>query len=501
MRALVVAGVALAAFPADAATLREALAQTYQTSPVLTAARARLRGVDEGVPIAKAGARLQVSGTVGVTQSYDGLTTLTNGSRVLTGGLNLSYPLFQGGRVRNTINAAESRVVAGRADLRTTEGNLFTDAVAAYMNVVRDQAIVELNANQVKVLETNLRASRDRFQVGDLTRTDVAQSDARLALARSQLASAQGRLTSSREAYRQTVGVWPDKLEQPPALPALPANADAAVDIALGNNPSIQAITANAQAAGYDVSTARSARLPTLAATGGSSYNNYLGTRAQSVGLPKGTPGIDNDVTQSRVGVALTVPLYQGGAVGARVRQAQALETASREQSIDVERDIIATTRAAFATYQATAEAITANAQAVSADELALQGVTAENSVGNRTVLEVLNAQQELLSARSTLVTAQRDHYVAGFALLNAMGRAQADNLNLDGGALYDPVAAYQRVRNSLGDFGDDPKYRPQATHTTGPTPADTDVQPMAPAPDLLTPLPGVAGPVTPPAK
>ena len=508
MRAFLLAGAALAAQPAQATTLRDALAQTYGTSPVLSSARARLRATDEGVPIAKAGARLQVTGTVGVTQSYDGLTTLTNGSRVLTGGLNLAYPLFQGGRVKNAIDAAEARVVAGRADLRTTEGNLFTQAVAAYMDVIRDTAIVALNANQVKVLETNLRASRDRFQVGDLTRTDVAQSDARLALSRSQLASAQGRLTSSRENYRSVVGVWPEQLDEPPALPTLPATADAAVDVALANNPSIQAITANAQAAGYDIATARAQRLPTLSATGGTSYNNYLNTRAQSVGLPSGTPGIDNEVTQSRLGVALSVPLYQGGLIGARVRQAQALETASREQGIDVERDVIANTRAAFATYRASAEATRANQQAVEANELALRGVTAENSVGNRTVLEVLNAQQELLSARSQLVTARRDNYVAGFALLNAMGRAQADNLGLDGGALYDPVAAYGKVRNRLFDWGDDPKYKAQATHTTGATPDDADVRPLAPSPDLAAPLPGLPPaaadpglPVTPPPK
>jgi len=509
MRAALFAGVALAAIPvlapATATTLREALVQTYGTSPVLTAARARLRSIDEGVPAAKAQSRLQVSSTVGFTQSTDGITSLGNGGRVFTGGLNLAYPLFQGGRVRNAINAAEARVVAGRSDLRTTEGDLFTQAVSAYMNVIRDQAIVELNTSQVKVLETNLRASRDRFQVGDLTRTDVAQSDARLSLARSALATAQGQLTSSRESYRQIVGTWPDHLDQPPALPALPANPDDAVKIALDNSPAIQAITANAQAAGYDVGTARAQRLPTVSLNGGSSYNDYMGTRAQASGFPKGTPGFDQTVAQSRIGASMTLPLYQGGLIGAQVRRAQEIETQTREQSIDIERQVIANTRAAFASYSAAGEAITANQRAVSANELALQGVQAENSAGTRTVLDVLNAQQELLNARVQLVTAQRDHYVAGFALLNAMGRAQADNLNLEGGALYDPLVNYKRVRNRFGDFSDDPRYKAKATRTYGPTPVDPDVQPLAPPPDLADapePLPADPGlPVTPPRE
>jgi len=490
MRALVLGGaaLALALSSADATTLREALVKTYGSSPVLGSARAKLRSIDEGVPLAKAQSRLQVAGTVGLTQSTDGIASLDNGGRVLTGGVNLSYPLFQGGRVRNQINAAEARVVAGRSDLRSAEGNLFTQAVAAYMNVIRDQAIVELNTSQVHVLETNLRASKDRFAVGDLTRTDVAQSDARLSLARSALATAQGQLTASRESYRQVVGEWPDHLEQPPALPSLPTNPDDAVKVALDNSPAIQSITANSQAASYDVSTQRAAKLPVFSVTGGSSYNDYMGTRAQSAGLPKGTPGLDETVGQSRIGVSMSVPLYQGGLVGAKVRQAQEIEAATREQAIDVERQIIANTRGSFATYVAAGEAIVAYERAVSANELALQGTQAENSAGTRTVLDVLNAQQELLNSRVQLVSAQRDQYVAGFALLNAMGRAEASALNLEGGALYDPLANYKRVRNKANDWSEDAKYKPLGTHTSGPTPIDPDVQPVAPPADLVDP-------------
>ena len=489
------ANVALIGGPVAAATLRDALVETYKTNPVLTAARAGLRSTDEGVPIAKAGARPQLSGTVGVTQSTNGITKLDNGGRVLTGQLNVTYPLFQGGRVRNAINAAEARVIAGRAQLRSTEGDTFTRVVSAYMDVIRDTAIVGLNKKQVDVLTTDLQASSDRFEVGDLTRTDVAQSQARLSLARSQLATAQGNLTSSRETYRQVIGSWPENLEPPPPLPRLPISADEAVQVALSNNPAIQSATASTQAANYDVRTQRAARLPTFSLVGGSSDNNYLGTRAQASGFPAGSPGFDQTMSENTVGVQLSLPLYQGGLVGARVRQAQATENQALEQGIDVERQVIANSRAAFAIFEAAGEAITANQQAVSANQLALEGVRAENSAGTRTVLDVLNAEQELLNAQVALVSAERDQYVAGFALLNAMGRAEAGNLNLDGGALYDPVANYNRVRNRVGDWSDNPAYTPQATHTTGPTPADPDVAPLPPQSDFPSAVPP---PVTP---
>jgi outer membrane protein len=486
IRIVLLAGVTLASAPAMAETLGGALASAYATSPVLAEARAQLRATDEGVPIAKARSRLQVSGTIGVTQSTNGLTTFADGGRVLTGGINVSYPLFQGGRVKNAINAAEARVVAGRAELRSTEGSFFTQAVQAYMDVLLGQSVVELNAGNVRVLETNLRASRDRFQVGDLTRTDVAQSEARLSIARSQLSTAQGNLTRAREIYRQVIGSWPEKLESPPPLPPLPATADQAVEIALANNPALSVVTAQTQAAQYDVRAERAQRLPTFAVNGGTSYNDFLGTRAQSTGLPKSyNQGLSQTYGLDQAGVSMTIPLYQGGSVSARVRQAQATQNAAVEQGIDVERQIIANARAAYALFQAATEAITANEQAVSANKLALEGARAENSVGSRTVIEVLNAEQEYLNAEVQLVTAQHDRYVAGFALLNAMGRAEARQLNLDGGSLYDPVANYSRVRNRYGDWSENGKYQPQGTRTVGPTPIDPDAQPLAPDPRL----------------
>jgi outer membrane protein len=334
------------------------------------------------------------------------------------------------------------------------------------------------------VLETNLQASRDRFEVGDLTRTDVAQSEARLSLARADLATAEGRLRGSEENYRRVIGRLPDDLEPPPPLPPLPTGPDQAVEIALANNADLEAVNQQIRAAGYDVRVARADRLPTVSATGSGTFVNYLGSAEEQFGVP----GVANTQTSAGAGVQARIPLYQGGLVGARVRQSQAIQSQLLEQSIAIERSVVAQTRAAFAVYQAALGAIAANQTAVEANTLALEGTRAEQSVGTRNVLDVLNAEQELLNSQVALVTARRDAYVAGFALLNAMGEAEAEDLNLDGGALYDPTVNYRRVAGNASDWDDDPDPKPVATRTVGP-PAPLESAPMtAPAPAPLPP-------------
>lgn len=444
---------------AHADTLREALIRTYEANPTITAQRAQLRTLDEGVALARAGLRPQVAGTVGLNQ--DILATGGTEGRNFSAGVDVSYPLFNAGRVRNQISAADSRVDAGRAVLRATEGDIFTEAVAAYMDVIRDRSIVSLNANQVRVLETDLEASRDRFEVGDLTRTDVAQSEARLSLARSSLALAQGRLEGSEENYRRVIGILPGDLAPPPPLPPLPATADAAVATAIENNPDLVSIAAQVRAAGLDVDVARADRLPTVSAVGSGGYTNFLGTADEQF-----APGAANERSTAGVGISARVPIYQGGLVGARVRQSQAIRSQLLEQGVAVERGVVAQARAAFASWRAAEEAIESNTIAVAANELALEGTRAEQSVGTRNMLDVLNAEQELLNSQVALVSARRDAYVAGFALLNAMGLAEAGSLNLDGGALYDPVANYDRVSRRASDWGSDPDTGPVATRT-----------------------------------
>ena len=442
-----------------AETLTGALVKTYAANPTIMAQRAQLRSLDEGVAVARAQGRPQLSGIVGVNQNVIRRGAVPG--RSVNAGVDVSYPLFNGGRVRNAIRAADERVLAGRANLRATEGDIFTEAVGAYMDVIRDRSIVTLNQNQVRVLRTNLQASRDRFEVGDLTRTDVAQSEARLALAQSSLATAQGRLESSEENYRRVIGVLPEELTPPPVLPPLPGTPDQAVEIALANNSDLQAIAAQIRAAGRDISIARSERLPTVSGVSSGDHINYLGSAPT---------GIGGTATSASVGVSARVPIYQGGLVGARVRQAQAVQSQFLERGVEIERLVVANVRSAFANFQAAQEAIESNQVAVNANTLALEGTRAEQTVGTRNVLDVLNAEQELLNSQVALVTARRDAYVAGFALLNAMGRAEAEDLNLDGGALYDPLANYKRVSRRASDWDEDPAPQPVSTRTiTGP--------------------------------
>ena len=463
-----------AASTASADTLREALVSTYQANPTLTGQRESLKATDAGVAIARSGGRPTVSGTVGLTRDltrsgrFD--TGLSKGPFVVAG-VDLNVPLFQGGTVRNDIKAAKSRVEAGRANLRAVEGDIFTEAVAAYMDVIRARATTELNANNVKVLETNLQAARDRFEIGDVTRTDVAQSEARLSLARSRLINTQGAQVTAEENYRRVIGRNPGVLQPPPPLPPFPATADEAVRIALANNPDLIAAVRQAEAAGHDVNAVRGTRLPTISAI---ASGDFASTTNGTTG------GIDRSGTATSIGVQSRIPLYQGGLPGARIRQAQALEGQALESRIASERTVVANTRSAFAEYRSALDAIQANDVAVKANELALEGVRAENSVGTRTILDVLDAEQELLNSQVLLVTARRDAYVAGFRLLNAMGQAEADDLGLDGGPIYDPLGNYRRVAGDWNDWSNDPRHNPVATSTVTPAEQPQGVTPAA---------------------
>jgi outer membrane protein len=460
---------ALAAGSASADTLREALVSAYETNPTLTGQREALKATDATVASARARGRPQVSATAGLNKDLARSGILETGGKgpTLSVGVDLSMPLFTGGSVSNSIKAAKTRVEAGRATLRGVEGDVFTDAVGAYMDVIRDRAIVELNQNNVKVLETNLEATRDRFEIGDVTRTDVAQSEARLELGRANLASAIGQEAASEQEYRRVIGHDPGDLAPPPPLPPLPATGEEAVRIALANNPDIEAISREAQAAGYDVNVARAQRLPTVSAGVSETYVNALGGSAA---------GIPSTGTQTTAGFNAVIPIYQGGEPAARIRQAQALEGQTLERAVGTERSVVAETRSAFAAYKAANEAIASQETAVKANELALEGARAERSVGTRTVLDVLNAEQELLNSQVALVTARRDAYVAGFRLLNAMGQAEAQDLGLDGGPLYDPLGNYRRVAGDWNDWSSDPRHRTVATPIA--TPAETGAAP-----------------------
>lgn len=469
----------------QADTLREALAKAYENNPTLTGARAGQRGLDETVPLARANGLPNV----GVQGSYtefvlQSTNSFTSPDRALSIGPQISIPIYQGGAVKNAINAAEKRVEAGQANLRATESSVFSQAVAAYMDVIRDQALVALNRNNVDVLGVNRQATGDRFEIGDLTRTDVAQSESRLATARSQLQTAESRLIASRERYIQIIGDAPDNLQPPPPLPGLPGSPQEAVAIALADNPDIEAAQITVDATRYDIRTAQAARLPQVSLTGQTGYVNYFGT----LGGNASSLNFAQSQTTGSAGVTATIPLFQGGRPAAQARQAQARSSQSMEQLVAIERSVVAQTRSAYASWQASLQVIQSAQVASDAAQLSLEGVRAENSVGNRTILDILNAEQEYLNAQVTLVSARRDAYVAAFTLLAAMGKAEAQDLGLDGGALYDPQLNYERVRNKIWDWDQDPAPVPQATSTVNTPAQDARVADDAAAP-VRTPI------------
>ncbi|MBU1825501.1 MAG: TolC family outer membrane protein [Alphaproteobacteria bacterium] len=476
-RARWLAGLAVGALTlssaAHAETLQDALAKAYENNPTLTAARAGQRANDENVPIQKSGGLPNV----GVGVDYQENLVLPGNSffspkRFVSVGGQVSVPIYQGGAVRNAVKAAKFRVEAGQADLRATEASIFAQTVGAYMDVIRDQAIVQLNQKNVAVLRTNLQATSDRFEIGDLTRTDVAQSEARLALAEGDLRTAEANLIASRESYVRLVGEAPVDLEQPPQLPNLPASPDEAVAIALTSNPDIEAANQAVNASRADIGVARASRLPKLSATTSGGYNNNLNS--------VNDPTSENTTKSASAGLSLTIPIFQGGRPSAQVRQAQSRTSQAIENYVEVERSVIAQTRGAYAAWRANEQIIAATQQAVSANGLSLEGVRAENSVGTRSILDILNAEQEYLNTQVQLVSAQRNSYVAAFSVLAAMGKAEARDLGIEGGALYDPEVNYQRVKGQIFDWADDPAPQQQATDTRA-VPAATASVPVGP--------------------
>ena len=469
----------LAAAPALANpdTLQEALANAYQSNPTLLAARATQRGIDEGVPIARAPGLPSLNGTVSFTDFVKkSSNSFTAPDRALDAQAQLSVPIYTGGAVKNSVRAARTRVDAGQDDLRGVESDIFSRVVAAYMDVLLNQAVVGLNHSNIDVLSVNLKATRDRFEIGDLTRTDVAQSQSRLAVAQGQSRSAESNLIAARERYIELVGKPPVALQPPPPLPNLPVSVAEAESVGIDNNPDLLAARQRSKAAGYDVSVAGAGRLPKLSVFSGADYTDYLGTLGGSA-VPVGT--FTQKQTTAQFGVRATIPLFQGGLPAAQQRQAQAREGATLEQEIATERAVVQGVRSAYAQWQAANQVIVSSQTAVGAAKLSLEGVRAENTVGNRTILDILNAEQELLNAQVQLVTAQRNDYVAGFNLLAAMGKAEARDLGFNAGPLYDPDVNYRRVKGKIWDWAKDPDPKPQATRTVDTPPQDASIPPQ----------------------
>ncbi len=469
----------------SAQTLQEALATAYRNNPTITAQRANVRAADENVPLARAAGLPTVEGTATYQENVlKGEPTasgfFSDPDRQIIGQLSATVPLITFGAVSNSISAAKVRVEASRMGLRGAESQLFTAVVGAYMDVLRDEAAVQLNQRNTEVMRFIVRETSDRQQAGNRGPTDVAQAEARLSLAESQLETAEARLIASRESYIRLVGSPPGDLVPPPPLPQMPATPEDAVAAALNNNPDLLAARAERRAAGFDVEAADGERYPRLNAISGLNHYDYLGSLSPGTSPRNGDQG-----TTAFVGVQLRLPIYEGGRRAAQVRQAQERQGVAIEQAIDAERATVAAARSTFANWRASERVIAAAQRGVSANERVLAGLRAETSAGLRPLLDRLNAEQELLNAEVTLLTARRDAYVAGFALLAAMGRAEAADLNFDFGGLYDPTAHYDEVQARVVDFG-----RAAGPEAVGTSTAGTPAQSAQVAPASASPVP-----------
>lgn len=423
---------------ARAQTLEQALSEAYLNNPTLRQQRASLRATDENVAIQESGWRPRVQADAQAGPLYGELRSRTRETQ-LTGphqqSISVIQPVFQGFRTVAGVRQAENQVLAGRATLQVTEQGVLLDGVTTFVNVVRDQAVLELTINNEQVIRRQLESTQDRFRVGEVTRTDVSQAQARLALATAQRIAADGNLQTSRSAFQRVIGSYPGKLQQPTTSLNLPATRDESMSLAATNNPNVIAARYNERAAQANVTVTTGQMLPEV---------NLRGTvlREDRIG------GLVNNLGESgEVTAVLTMPLYTSGSVEAQVRQAKQVQ-GQRLIQIEEQRNLaVEAATSAWETWVSTKAQIVSFTEQVTAQEIALDGVRQENLVGSRTVLDVLDAEQELLNARVNLVRAERDEVVARFQLFSAVGRLTARVLKLDV-PYYDEKDHYEQVRD-----------------------------------------------------
>jgi TolC family type I secretion outer membrane protein len=433
--------VALSAAPAGAETLNEVLALTYAANLTLEAQRASLRSQDESVAQALAGRRPSVTLSTSIGRSNTAANTNVNSTPAsLT--LSINQTLYRGGRIVAGIDQAEINILGARAGLLSTEQQVLSSAVSAYINVLRDQAVLQLNRSNEQVLMTELQATRNRFELGDTTITDIAQSEAAVSASAASRIQSEGSLLNSLATFERIVGAAPGQLETPQALTDLiPRSLDQAIAIGLAENPSILSAQFSEAASRIGVQTAQAARLPTVTLSARSTRSENRAVRA--------TPAISSSVTLS-----LSMPLYQSGAEFATIRSA--METSARSLILleDARRTVRASVTQAWQQLAVARAGIVSRSDQVRASLVAVEGVRQQEQVGARTRLDVLNAEQQLLNARVALVTARRDELVASYGLLAAMGRLTATQLGL-AVTLYNPAENYLAIRGSL--FGINP--------------------------------------------
>lgn len=448
------ASTALLTTPAWAeVTLEDALVAAYQKNPTLQAQRETLRATDETYSQARAGWRPQLSaqGSLGYSQQ-DNNPSFANAKderEPRSVGLIFQQPLYRGGRTVAGQQQALNTIRQGRGQLLDTEQQVFLQVVEAFVGVQQAEAVVKLNENNEEVLRRNLEATRDRFKVGEVTLTDVSQAESRLSGASAATIQAQGELTSARAAFEQVTGISPDALAEVDAAPDLPANQSEAVSLALSSNPRVIAAQYAYDAAQNTVRAQKGFLLPEATLNG--QVNNEQETSV-----------LGGSSNTAQVTAQLTIPLYQSGAEWSRVRQAQAQAEQARQQMLQERRTAQENAiRAWTALETARAQIESLNAQ-VRAGEVALEGVRQEMMVGSRTVLDVLNAEQELLNARVDLVRANANRTTAQYSLLSALGRLNTANLKLET-PIYRPEAHFEKVANKWIGFGETPRATGQA--------------------------------------
>ena len=457
--------VLIAAAPASAETLEQAMASAYQSNPTILSERSKLRATDELVPQALSNWRptVTVSGnaTRSNTYSYNGggssiggtTSGTPEGTQVTaagttiynaeTMGLSVTQPIFRGGRTVAQTRQAEAQVEAERAQLSITEQQVLLNVATAYLNLVQAQSVLQLSINNEQVLQRQLDSVEDRFRVGEVTRTDVAQAQSRLSAAHADRTQDEGNLRTARAAYVQYVGHLPDKVEYPATLPALPSDVQAAQALAASQNPNIGNAQANYQAALEGIDLLAGQLLPQVSLTG----------TAERVVNFDGPSTLENFAQAT---LSVTIPIYQQGAEYSRLRAQKQTAGQTRATVDESRRDVEESLSSAWESLQSSKARRASYNDQISSAKVALEGVTRENQVGSRTVLDVLNAEQELLQAQVNEVQAHHDEIVAAYQLLNATGQLTAQYLALPV-ELYDPTTHYEEVRDSWVGFGDRP--------------------------------------------
>ena len=435
-------------------SLQEALAAAYSSNPTLLAARAALRAIDEGVPQALAGWRPQVTvaGTAGYTQGsiltpsvgqFGQATnvTTTQDHQLATVDAQITENIYSGGQTKAQTAEAADRVKSERANLINIEQQVFTNAVSAYVTVIENQQLLALAINNAQVLKEQLKATQDRFSVGEITRTDVAQSESSLAQAEAEVQTAQGNLQTARATFEDVIGFPPGRLSPPQPL-ALPINSRrAAARAAAANNPAVIQAQFNQAAASDAVDLAWSKLMPTLALQG----EVYDDVNSVEKGyISKG----------AEVLASLSWPLYQGGAEYAAIRQAVQQREYARQQVDQARRTAIENAEQYWETLVATRATITSTRAEIAANEIALDGTEREALVGSRTTLDVLNAQQLLLQSQVTLVQNLASLVTDSYQVAAAVGRFTARDIGLHV-PFYDDNAYYGAVKNAWFGAGD----------------------------------------------